>query len=92
MIALAQEIETYNRLLPDLLCQIGKFVVIKRTELVGTYDSYTDALNAGYRRFKLDTFLVKPIPPELETFSRDLYPSPPAATIDMPALGMKQSH
>jgi hypothetical protein len=74
MSSLEQEIATYNRHLPELLGQQGKFVLIKRTEIAGTFDSYQDALTAGYQRFKLDSFLVKQITPAERTniFSRDL--------------------
>lgn len=59
---LQQEIETYNRRLPELLAQQGKFVLIHGTEVAGTFDSYLEALTAGYQRYKLDhPFLVKQI-------------------------------
>lgn len=60
---LKQEIDTYNRHLPTLLRQQGKFVLIKSTEIAGIFDSYLEALTAGYQRFKLDSFLVKQITP-----------------------------
>ena len=63
MSTLEQEIATYNLRLPELLGQQGKFVLIKRSEVAGTFDSYRDALTAGYQRFQLDAFLVKQITP-----------------------------
>ena len=60
---LEPELATYNRHLPELLGQQGRFVLIKGTEVAGTFDSYQDALTAGYQRFKLDSFLVKQITP-----------------------------
>lgn len=70
---LEQEIATYYRHLPELLAQQGKHVLIKGKEVAGTFDSYQDALTAGYQRFKLDGFLVKQIiAAERVTFSRDL--------------------
>lgn len=70
---LNQEIATYNRHLPELLGQQGKFVLIKGGDVAGTFDSYQDALTAGYQRFKLDSFLVKQITAvERVIFSRDL--------------------
>jgi len=74
MINLEQEIATYNRLLPELLAQEGKYVLIKGAELAGVFDSYRDALAAGYQRFKLDSFLVKQITSaeHVACFSRDL--------------------
>ena len=61
MCNLKQEIATYNRRLSELLAQQGKFVLIKGDDVSGTFDSYQDALTAGYQRFKLDSFLVKQI-------------------------------
>jgi hypothetical protein len=76
MSKLDQEIATYQRHLPELLEQQGKFVLIKGNEVAGTFDSYQDALTAGYQRFKLGSFLVKQISlTERVTFTRDLKPS-----------------
>lgn len=61
--ALEQEIATYNRILPTLLAQIGKFVLIKGEETAGVFDSYEEALKAGYEKFQLQPFLVKKISP-----------------------------
>lgn len=58
---LQQEIATYHRHLPELLGQHGRFVLIKGTEVAGIFDSYRDALTAGYERFQLSSFLVKQI-------------------------------
>ena len=60
---LQKEIETYNAKLPELLGSIGKFVLIKGTEVEGVYDTYADALKIGYERFKLEPFMVKQIAP-----------------------------
>lgn len=38
-----------------------EFVLIKGAEVAGIFDSYRDALTAGYERFKLASFLVKQI-------------------------------
>jgi hypothetical protein len=74
MSALQQEVEAYNRLLPSLLSQQGRFALIQASELVGTYDTYQDALAAGYEKFKLAPFLVKQIAPaqQVAYFTRDL--------------------
>jgi hypothetical protein len=74
MTHLKRELDTYNRHLPELLGQQGKFVLIKGAEIAGTFDSYQDALTAGYQRFKLDSFLVKQITAaeHVAYFSRDL--------------------
>ena len=72
--ALETEVETYNRELPRLLDQQGRFVVIHGHDVVGTYDSYADALNVGYDKFELNPFLVKKIESveQAQCFGRDL--------------------
>ncbi|CAM4021253.1 hypothetical protein [Roseateles saccharophilus] len=78
MTKLQLEIETYNRLLPSLLTQVGKFALIKGDTLVETFDSYGDALKRGYTDFKLEPFLVKQIAPaeQVAYFTRDLRTCP----------------
>lgn len=61
MAALEKEIETYNRILPQLLPKQGKFVLIKGNDQIGIFDTYQDALTAGYKQFQLEPFLVKQI-------------------------------
>jgi hypothetical protein len=61
MEALEQEIETCKEHLPSLLLEEGKFALIHGKELVGLFDTYTDALSAGYERFGTGRFLVKQI-------------------------------
>ncbi|MDR3158608.1 MAG: hypothetical protein LBU11_06285 [Zoogloeaceae bacterium] len=70
---LEQEIETYNARLPELLTQEGRFVLIHAREIVDFFDTYGDALKAGYKTFKLSPFLVKRIAPMEQTlfFTRD---------------------
>lgn len=71
---LEKEIETYNRLLPSLLPQVGKFALIKGDVLVETFDTYADAMKRGYTEFKLEPFMVKAIAPaeRIAFFTRDL--------------------
>lgn len=78
MSTLQKEIETYNRLLPSLLPQVGKFVLIKDTNLVDTFDTYADAMKHGYAEFKLTQFLVKQIAPaeRVAYFTRDFSACP----------------
>jgi hypothetical protein len=78
MTALQQEIETFNRLLPSLLPQVGKFALIKGDKLIDTFDSYQDAMKHGYAEFKLAPFMVKQIAPaeRLAYFTRDLNACP----------------
>jgi len=71
---LEQEVRTYNRLLPELLAQSGRFALIKGDHLVDTFDSYHDAMKRGYAEFGLEPFMVKLIAPAepVAYFSRDL--------------------
>lgn len=75
---LLKEIKLYNDALPSLMGQVGKFVLIGAGEIVGTYDSYEDALKFGYEKFGLDPFLVKRIAPaeQVSFFTRDLVACP----------------
>jgi hypothetical protein len=59
--ALEKELETYKNKLPELLAEEGKFVLIKGDEVAGTYAAYEDALKEGYKRYGLNSFLVKQI-------------------------------
>jgi len=72
--ALEKEIETYNRELPGLLAQQGKFVVIHEDKVIGVFVSYEDALKLGYEKCGLNPFLVKKIQAveQVQFFSRDL--------------------
>ncbi len=74
MASLTQELETYLRELPKLLAQEGQFILIKGPAVVGTFDSYNDALQVGYQRFGLEPFLVKQISHTEQVcfFTRDL--------------------
>lgn len=75
---LKQEIQTYNNALPTLLVSVGKFVLIKGPDVVGTYETYEDALKVGFDRFGLDAFLVKRIAPaeQVSFFTRDFAACP----------------
>lgn len=64
MPAFETELKTFADNLPSLLSHDGKFVVIKGSEILGTYDSYGDALTAGYTKYGAGTpFLVQKIAP-----------------------------
>lgn len=39
----------------------GKFVLVKHEQLIGAFDTYEAALVEGARRFKLQSFLVRPV-------------------------------
>ena len=59
--AFEKEIETYNRELPNLIAEQGKFVIISNSAIVGVYASYEDALKVAYEKCGLKPFLVKKI-------------------------------
>jgi hypothetical protein len=61
MNTLEKELETYREKLPGLLLEEGRFALIHGNEVAGTFDTYADALNEGYKLFKLEPFLVKEI-------------------------------
>jgi len=57
-----RSLATYRANLPQLLVgDEGKFVVILDDRILGTWPTYTDALNAGYEAFELEPFLVKQV-------------------------------
>jgi hypothetical protein len=59
---LKTELETYAERKPELLeSSEGKFVVIQRASIAGVWDTYEEALRAGYEKFGLAPFLVKQI-------------------------------
>jgi hypothetical protein len=74
MAALEREIKTYKEKLPELQASEGKFVLISGETVSGVFDSYQDALAAGYERFGMNPFLVKQISTVevLASFTRDL--------------------
>lgn len=57
-----REMETYSRLLgTSLAAEGGRYALIAGTELLGVFDSYNEANNAGYHARGLQPFLVKRI-------------------------------
>ncbi len=61
MPALQKELETYQRELPNLLGDAGKYVLIRGDQLHGVWSTYEDAIQEGYRLFNLEPFLVRQI-------------------------------
>ena len=59
--ALEREIETYNRKLPELLADEGRYVVIHDEEIAGIRDDLAAALDLGYDRFGKEAFLARQI-------------------------------
>lgn len=59
---LKTELETFAQSRDRLVRESeGKFVVIHGTDVAGVWDTYPDALSAGYQKFGLRPFLVKQI-------------------------------
>jgi hypothetical protein len=58
---LEKELETYRRELPKLKEHVGKYVLIREAEVLGTWSTYEDAIQEGYRVCGLKPFLVKKI-------------------------------
>lgn len=60
--ALERELETYNRLLhKELAAENGRYALISGDDLLGVFDSYSDALTEGYKAKGLEPFLVKKV-------------------------------
>ena len=57
--ALEKELATYERNHRQLAGHVGKFVLIHGDDIVSCFDTYDDAIKAGYRQFGLEGFLVK---------------------------------
>ena len=67
MNVLEAELRTYAEQEEELKrSALGKFVVIKGTEIVGTFDTLELALTEGTRRFGLEPYLVRHIGQPIE--------------------------
>ena len=72
---LKKELETYDEKKLELLAaHEGQYVLIHGDEVAGTWDTYEDALKAGYERFEIEPFLVKRIQAleQVHFFPRDV--------------------
>ncbi len=59
---LEKELAAYEAVKPSLLPHaLGKFVLIRGEQVVGTYDAELDAVDAGYQKFGNVPFLVKEV-------------------------------
>ncbi len=58
---LERELRTYQQKLSELITHEGKFVLICEEKVAGFFDTYGDAVQAGYGRFELKSFLVKQV-------------------------------
>jgi hypothetical protein len=61
LMALELELETYKAKLGELSGNEGKFALIHADQVLGIFDTYSDAINEGYERVGLKPFLVKQI-------------------------------
>ena len=59
--SLEVENATYLQELPSLLAHEGRFVLIAKDRVLGTFDAYADAIQAGYNNAGAAPFLVKKI-------------------------------
>jgi len=73
---LATEVATYEAHLHEWAADEGRFVLIAGAEVLGLYDTYQDALTAGYQARALAPFLVKQIAtiPQIANFTRHILP------------------
>ena len=72
--ALETETKAFEHMLDtELAGHQGKYALVIGHELAGTYEAYTDALNAGYEKAGLAPFLVKQVTalPAVANFTRD---------------------
>ncbi len=83
---LEKELATYESHREELvLANEGKFVLIHGDAIAGVWDTYKDALAAGYSQFGLSPFLIKQIQgmERVLFFTRDM--APPDANINTSA-------
>ncbi|MHB8257717.1 MAG: hypothetical protein ACYDHY_15050 [Acidiferrobacterales bacterium] len=69
---LQYELDRYNAELQTLLEHEGRFAVIKGDNAIDIFDTYDDALKAGYEKYGLEPFLVQKISrvPPVANFTR----------------------
>lgn len=64
MAELKEELATFEAHRDELVgSALDEYVLIKGSDIVGTYESERDAINEGYRRFGNVPFLVKQVAP-----------------------------
>lgn len=70
------ELETYEERKASLLGSEGKYVLIHGKEPASVWDTYEDALQAGYQKYGLKPFLVKQIQgiEAVQSFTREICP------------------
>lgn len=61
-VVLQDELKVYQQKKQELLAKaVGKYVLIKGNEVVGVFDTDTDAVSRGYEKFGNVPFLVKQV-------------------------------
>jgi len=61
---LEKEAIVFEQKVPELVkTDIGKFVLIKEDQVIGTFEAIVDALKSGYEKYKDQPFFVKQILP-----------------------------
>ena len=66
---LAEELKTYMAHQAELLQTAkGKYALIKGSDVVGLFDSKDEALNEGYRHFRLKSFMVHRVQKDLDNY------------------------
>lgn len=76
---LETELRTFEARKRELLAtDAGKFALVREGEVVGTYDTQNDAIQAGYEKFGNTAFLVKAITEmeEPERFVSNVFVAP----------------
>jgi hypothetical protein len=64
---LKDELLTFKKNKNNLLREhSGKYVLISKTKIIGTFDSFNDAANEGFRAVGIRPFLVKELVEEEE--------------------------
>lgn len=61
---LEREAIVFDQKVPELIkTDIGKFVLIKEDQVIGTFEAIVDALKSGYEKYKDQPFFVRQILP-----------------------------
>ena len=83
MSVLDRELETFHRELPNLLLSdAGRYALVHGDKVDSAWSTWEDAVQAGYRLFGLEPFLVKQISLIEEAFftTKDIAPPCPSST------------
>ena len=66
---LAEELKTFQAHQAELLeTAPGKYALIKGSDVVGLFDRKDEALDEGYRRFRLKGFMVHRVQKDLDNY------------------------